>query len=74
MTTGPDGRFRIEHLVPGVAYTVRILKPDEAQGTQYAYDFADHQETNVKPGEVQDWGDVRAKTTFPEAFGGTGDH
>ena len=54
--------FRIEHLVPGVAYAVD-LKHEREDARIRLRDFVDHQEVDRKPGEVQDWGDVRAKRT-----------
>ncbi len=61
LTTGRDGRFRMENLVPGVSYTVEAIKKGEmnyslrAEGYLHAYSWT------IKPGEVLDWGDVQAK-------------
>ncbi len=64
LNTGPDGRFRIEHLVPGVGYAVVVKKNEKDVEDQP--DWPLHQDRwTVKPGEVQDWGDVRVRTYAP---------
>ncbi len=51
-----DGRFRIEGLAPGLAYSLRLeLKP----GTRGDWAVRD---LVLKPGETRDLGDVRAKS------------
>jgi Carboxypeptidase regulatory-like domain len=61
MTTGPDGRFRITHLVPGVPYTVQVLKKNETDTANRAEGNLHGSEWTVNPGEEQDWGDVRVE-------------
>lgn len=58
MSTGDDGRFRITHIVPGVTYTVQVNKPDPQRSTE---GYLRAPEWTVKPGESQDWGDVRVQ-------------
>ena len=62
--TGPDGRFRISGLVPGVSYNVETIRraprsprtcAERCQGSIGKPGWT------VKPGETQDWGDVRVK-------------
>ncbi len=54
--SGDDGRFRVEGLIPGVAYDLGVRT-----GNAYLGDFA----TSIKlqPGETRDLGDVKAKTS-----------
>jgi RNA polymerase sigma factor (sigma-70 family) len=57
--TGPDGRFRIRGLVPGMSYTLAVIKRGEKN---YEFRYEGYLHTNrwtLKPGEVSDWGDVR---------------
>jgi RNA polymerase sigma factor (sigma-70 family) len=57
--TGPDGRFRIRGLVPGMSYTLAFIKRGERN---YELRYEGYLHTNrwtLKPGEVSDWGDVR---------------
>jgi hypothetical protein len=65
LLTGPDGRFRIAGLVPGVTYTLAVIKRGE-KDEQLRYEG--HLHTNrwtLKPGELRDWGDVRVMTPDP---------
>ncbi len=64
LSTGPDGRFRIEHLVPGVGYAVVVKKNEKDSSDQPEWPLHKDRWT-VKPGEVQDWGDVRVPTYGP---------
>jgi len=63
--TGPDGRFRIKGLVPGVSYSVEAVKTNT---TNYSDRFLGRiykPRWTVKPGETQDWGDVQVKAYMP---------
>jgi len=63
--TGPDGRFRIKGLVPGISYTVEAIKNNT---TNYSDRFLGHihkSHWTVKPGETEDWGDVQVKKYMP---------
>ncbi len=59
--TGPDGRFGVKNLVPGLTYNLEVIKPNEknysfrAEGSLYKNHWT------VKPGETIDWGDVQVK-------------
>lgn len=56
--TGPDGRFRISGLVPGLSYTVAVIR--KGADDEHRYEGCLHgQDWTLKPGEVRDWGDVR---------------
>ncbi len=61
LNTGPDGRFRITHLVPGVSYSVEPIKPNEMNYSLRAEGYLKAPQWTVKPGENQDWGDAQAK-------------
>ena len=59
LLTGPDGRFRIAGLVPGLPYTVAVIKKGGEDG-ELDYEGNLHADRwTLKPGEVRDWGDVR---------------
>jgi len=63
--TGPDGRFRIKGLVPGVSYTAEAIKNNT---TNYSDRFLGHIQKSrwtVRPGEIQDWGDVQVTKYMP---------
>lgn len=49
-----DGKFRIDALVPGLKYTMRVTNKGRLAGTVF-------EDLKVKPGETKDLGDVRAK-------------
>ena len=58
LQTGPDGRFRIAGLVPGLHYAVAVIR--KGADYEHRYEGNLHGEGwTVKPGEVRDWGDVR---------------
>ncbi len=59
--TGPDGRFRIKNLVPGLTYNVEVIKPNERNYSFRAEGYLHKNQWTVKPGETIDWGDVQAK-------------
>ena len=50
-----DGRFRIDGLIPGVAYDLGVRTDNALLG-----DFADRRQ--ARPGETRDLGDVKVKT------------
>ena len=59
LLTGPDGRFRIRGLVPGLSYTVVVIKRGE-NDDELRYEGNLRTNTlTLKIGEVRDWGDVR---------------
>jgi RNA polymerase sigma factor (sigma-70 family) len=58
LLTGPDGRFRIAGLVPGLTYTVAVIR--KGADYEHRYEGNLHSEGwTLKPGEVSAWGDVR---------------
>ena len=60
--TGPDGRFRIKDLVPGLTYNVEVIK--QKYERNYSLRAEGHLHKNqwsLKPGETIDWGDVQVK-------------
>jgi RNA polymerase sigma factor (sigma-70 family) len=64
LLTGPDGRFRITGLVPGLSYTVAVIR--KGAKDEHPYEGNLHGDAwTVKPGEVRDWGDVRTTTQDP---------
>jgi hypothetical protein len=58
LITGPDARFRIRGLVPGASYTLAAIKKGAPEESRYEGNLHAERWT-LKPGEVQDWGDVR---------------
>jgi hypothetical protein len=65
VTTGPDGRFRITGLVPGLTYGVQVVRRGERDYSRRVEGFLHKNEWKLKPGEVQDWGDVQARPYRP---------
>jgi hypothetical protein len=64
LKTGPDGRFRVEKLVPGVPYALSVGSRE--RNLAYRYEgYLQQRQWTVKPGEVQDWGDVQARPYRP---------
>jgi hypothetical protein len=61
LATGPDGRFRVGNLVPGVVYTVEAIKKGEMNYSLRAEGYLHGFHWTIKPGEVLDWGDVQAR-------------
>jgi RNA polymerase sigma factor (sigma-70 family) len=61
LTSGPDGRFRIRNLVPGVSYAVEAIKKNEMNQSFRAEGYLQKTRWTVKTGETQDWGDVQVK-------------
>jgi RNA polymerase sigma factor (sigma-70 family) len=65
VVTGPDGRFRIKPLVAGMGYRVAVLRnngPDVALREEGGLGSA---QLTLKPGEVQEWGDVQVHAYGP---------
>ena len=62
--TGPDGRFRIRGLVPGVAYSVEAVELDNTTHQNRFLGWIGKPEQKFKTGETQDWGDVCAKESY----------
>ncbi len=65
LTTGPDGRFRIKHLVPGLSYNIEVVKKNEPNGSLRAEGYLHKHSWTIKPGESLDWGDVQARAFRP---------
>jgi RNA polymerase sigma factor (sigma-70 family) len=65
MKTGPDGRFRITNLVPGLTYYVEAIRNNEMNYSLRAEGYLHKNRWTVKPGETLDWGDVQAKAYGP---------
>ena len=65
LVTGPDGRFRIDGLVPGVPYELDAIKNNETNYSLRSEGYLHKNRWTVKPGETQDWGDVQAKRYMP---------
>jgi hypothetical protein len=63
--TGPDGRFRIRGLVPGVVYSVDAIKNNTKNYSERFLGSIGKSRCTVKPGETQDWGDVQVKKYSP---------
>ncbi len=61
LKTGPDGRFRIKDLVPGLTYNLEVIKPNEKNYSFRAEGYLYKNHWTVKPGETIDWGDVQVK-------------
>jgi RNA polymerase sigma factor (sigma-70 family) len=55
MTVGPDGRFRIEPLVPGLSYSTTIWRGTGMNAGPLFENLV------LQPGEVRDLGDVRSR-------------
>ena len=62
--TGPDGRFRIGGLVPGVAYSIDAIEIDKTTHQNRFLGWIGKPEQKFKSGETQDWGDVCAKKSY----------
>jgi len=60
LMTGPDGRFKIRGLVPGLAYTVSVIRRGAKDEEQRYEGYLRTNTWTLKSGEVRDWGDVRA--------------
>ena len=58
--TGPDGRFRIRPLVPGLFYSFEVLKPREKGTPPQSEGHLFRGRWTLKT-DIQDWGDVQAK-------------
>jgi hypothetical protein len=65
VTTGPDGRFRIKNLVPGLTYNVEAIKPNESNYSLRAEGYLHKNHWTLKLGETLDWGDVQVKPYRP---------
>jgi hypothetical protein len=63
--TGPDGRFRINGLIPGVSYNVDAIKNNTTNYSERFLGSIGKGRWTVKPGEIQDWGDVQVKKYRP---------
>ncbi len=59
LSTGPDGRFRFTGLIPKIPFLVTVYKKNAPDEDAEGYLKGD---STVKPGEIQDWGDVQAKS------------
>ena len=60
LMTGADGRFKIRGLVPGLSYTVSVIRRGAKDEEQRFEGFLHTNTWTLKSGEVRDWGDVRA--------------
>jgi RNA polymerase sigma factor (sigma-70 family) len=63
--TGPDGRFEIKGLIPGVTYNVAAVKNDTRDSLERMLGSIGKTQWTVKPGETQDWGNVQVKKYGP---------
>jgi RNA polymerase sigma factor (sigma-70 family) len=63
--TGPDGRFRISGLVPGVSYSADAIEINKTTQVNRFLGWIGKPEWTVRPGEAQDWGDVQARQSYP---------
>ena len=61
-TTGSDGRFRIKNLVPGIEYSVNVMKKNEPNFSFLAEGYLHKTWWTIKSGETQDWGDVQVQS------------
>jgi RNA polymerase sigma factor (sigma-70 family) len=59
--TGPDGRFQIKNLVPGVKYNVSAIKKNEPNFSFRGEGYLHKNQWTIKPGEAVDWGDVQVQ-------------
>jgi hypothetical protein len=59
--TGPDGRFQIRNLVPGVQYNVSAIKKNERNFSLRGEGYLHKNWWTVEPGETVDWGDVQVQ-------------
>ena len=60
-STGPDGRFRIKHLVPGAFYVVEVINKNEKNYSFRAEGYLHQNGWTIKAGQVLDWGDVQVQ-------------
>ncbi len=65
VSTGPDGRFQFQNLVPGVKYNVEVLKKYEPNFSFRAEGYLHKNQWTVKSGETEDWGDVQVQGYRP---------
>jgi hypothetical protein len=65
VTTGADGRFQITQLVPGVTYTIQVIKRGEMNDSLRTEGYLHRTEWTIKPGESLDWRDVQVKPYRP---------
>ncbi|MFO0952596.1 MAG: sigma-70 family RNA polymerase sigma factor [Isosphaeraceae bacterium] len=57
-STSPDGRFRIEGLVPGLRYSAEVYSAFKRRATAF-------RDLTLSPGEVRDLGDIRFEAASP---------
>ena len=62
--TGPDGRFQIKRLVPGLFYSFEVLKERERDMPLRSEGCLQRGRWPFKP-ELQDWGDVQVTKQMP---------
>ncbi len=65
MKTAPDGRFRIDKLVPGLPYAVSVFRKNEPNAMLRVEGYLHEPQWTVKPGELRDWGDIQVKPNRP---------
>jgi hypothetical protein len=58
--TGSHGRFRVRGLVPGLSYTLAVIKRGEKDYERRYEGYLPPNHWTLKPGEVRDWGDARS--------------
>jgi RNA polymerase sigma factor (sigma-70 family) len=63
--TGPDGRFRISGLIPGVSYNVDAIKNNTTNYSERFLGSIGKGRWTIMPGETQNWGDVQVKKYRP---------
>jgi RNA polymerase sigma factor (sigma-70 family) len=61
LTTGPDGRFAIKHLIPGMPYDVTVAQKPRMNAPYESEGYLISPQWSVEPGENREWGDVRVQ-------------
>lgn len=62
ITTGPDGRFRVPNLIPGMTYGITVASGSPGKAMYEQEGFLHSPEWTIKPGETREWGDVQVQS------------